>query len=118
MEQSDFSNFEPKQKLPNATAVLVLGILSIITFCCYGIIGLILGIVALILAKKDLNEYRANPALYTNYGNLNTGRILAIIGLVLSLIYILFIIWLLNYFGMDALKDPALMQEKMRHLAQ
>ena len=35
-----------KQKLPNATAVLVLGIASILTCCCYGIIGLILGIVA------------------------------------------------------------------------
>ena len=33
-----------RRNLPNGTAVLVLGILSIITCCCYGFIGLILGI--------------------------------------------------------------------------
>lgn len=29
-----------QQKLPNATIILVLGILSIVTCCCYGIVGL------------------------------------------------------------------------------
>ena len=69
-----------KQKLPNATAVLILGICSILTCCCWGIIGLILGIVAIILAQKDLKLYNENPELYGGYSNLNTGKILAIIG--------------------------------------
>ncbi len=30
-----------EQKLPNATLVLVLGIISILGCCCYGIIGLV-----------------------------------------------------------------------------
>ena len=117
MEQSEFNNFETQQKLPNATAVLVLGIVSIITCCCYGF-GVVLAIIALVLASKDLKMYRANPSLYTNYSNLNTGRILAIIGLVLSVIYIAYVIWIISYFGMEALQNPAVMQEKMRQLLQ
>ncbi len=78
-----------KRTLPNATAVLVLGILSIITCCCYGILGLILGIVALVLAKKDMKLYLENPELYSNYKNLNIGRILAIIGISLSAVYLI-----------------------------
>jgi len=118
MEQSDFSNFEMKQKLPNASAVLVLGILSILTFCCYGIFGIILGIVALILAKKDRDAYKLNPALYTNYSNLNTGRILAIIGLILSILYLIIIIALFAYIGLEAFQNPILMQEKIRQLSR
>ena len=41
------------QKLPNATAVLILGIFSILICCCYGIFSIILGVVALVLANKD-----------------------------------------------------------------
>src|SRR5688572_9054359 len=77
-----------KKNLPNATAVLILGIISILTCCCMGI-GLVAGIVALVLANKDLKLYNENPDVYLNYGNLNTGRILAIIGTTLSAIVLL-----------------------------
>jgi hypothetical protein len=73
-----------KRNLPNGTAVLILGILSIVTCCCYGIVGLILGIIALVLANKDLKLFKESPELYLNYKNLNIGRILGIIGIVLS----------------------------------
>ncbi|MBC7607302.1 MAG: DUF4190 domain-containing protein [Burkholderiales bacterium] len=94
-----------KQKLPNATAVLILGILSILTCCCYGIVGLILGIVALVLAKKDLTIYIENPELYEGFSNINTGRILAIIGITLSSIYLIFTIYLYAVVGEEGLKD-------------
>lgn len=81
------------QKLPNATAVIVLSIISIITCCCFGIIGLIFGLIALFLANKDMKLYRENPELYSNYSNLNTGRILAIIATVLSAITLLYFIY-------------------------
>lgn len=77
-----------QQKLPNATAVLILGIFSILTCCFYGG-GLIFGIVALVLAKKDIALYRLDPAGYSGYSNLNTGKILAIIGIILSIITIM-----------------------------
>lgn len=93
-----------KQKLPNATAVLVLGILSILTCCCWGIIGLILGIVALILAKKDIALYIENPELYDGYSNINTGRVLAIIGIILSTLYLIFTIYLKINFTDEEMK--------------
>lgn len=104
------------QKLPNATAVLVLGILSILTCWCYGIIGIILGIIALFLSSSDLKLYRLNPQDYINYQNLNIGRILAIIGLVLSILTMIFFIWVISYIGLEALQNPELMQERMNEL--
>ena len=41
-----------RQNLPNATTSLVLGILSIVTCLCYGVIGLPLGIIAVVLGNK------------------------------------------------------------------
>jgi len=69
-----------QQKLPNSTLILVFGIVSIVTCCCYGIIGLIFGIIAIVLAKKATVVYLENPEQYTGYSNVKTGKILAIIG--------------------------------------
>jgi len=83
------------KQLPNATTVMVLGILSIVTCFCYGIIGVILGIIALVIAKKDFQLYRENPEVYDGYSNLNTGRICAIIGVSIgSVVLVIFIIYL------------------------
>ncbi|RYZ83982.1 MAG: DUF4190 domain-containing protein [Proteobacteria bacterium] len=99
-----------KTKLPNATAVLVLGILSIIGCCCYGVLGLVLGIVALVIAKKDMVAYRLNPELYSNYSALNTGRILAIIGVAMSAITVVVYIIMIATYGMAGLQE---MNEQM-----
>lgn len=94
---NNFGNIQGNQALPNATAVLVLGILSIVLCICYGIIGLILGIIALSLAGKDLQLYNANPQVYkqSSYNNLKAGRVCAIIGTVLSGLYILVVVFAL-----------------------
>lgn len=106
-----------KQKLPNATTVLILGILSIPACCFYGI-GLALGITALVVAKQDLKSYKLNPDNYEGYGNLNTGRILAIIGIVLNALLIISMIAIFVAFGMAALEDPALLQEKIKQMSE
>ncbi|MCF7569312.1 DUF4190 domain-containing protein [Sabulilitoribacter arenilitoris] len=105
-----------QQKLPNATIILVFGILSIVTCCCYGIIGLILGIVALVLANKATKVYAENPEAYTGYQNVKTGKILGIIGIVLSALYLLFVLWLVSTFGWETLQDQELMQEKLQEM--
>lgn len=104
------------QKLPNATTVLILGIVSIVTCCCYGIIGLIAGGIGLMMAKKDLILYNENPELYSNYNNLKIGRVLCIIGIVLSALYLVYVIFLFSVIGMEGLQNPELMQEKLREM--
>lgn len=101
------------QKLPNATAVLVLGIFSILTCFCYGG-GLIFGVIALFLAASDRKLYRTAPDSFTNYQNLNIGRILSIIGIILSIIMILMVIWVISIVGMDALGNEELARERMQ----
>jgi uncharacterized membrane protein len=104
------------QKLPNATAVLVLGILSILFCWCYGIIGIILSIIALVLANKDMALYRAEPQNYSNYGNLNAGRIMAIIGLILSIITLIYMVWVISYIGLENMSDPEKIQDILKNL--
>ena len=94
-----------QQKLPNSTLILLFGILSIVTCCCYGFIGLILGIVAIVLANKATKLYAENPETYTGFQNVKTGRILAIIGVVLSAIYLLYVIYMFATIGYDGIMD-------------
>ena len=79
-------------QLPNATATLVLGILSIvICFIC--------GIIALVISNKDVSMYRANPELYSegSYNNIRAGRICSIIGICLQLVGLFFYIILIVF---------------------
>ena len=103
-----------KQNLPNATSVLVLGIVSIVGCFCYGIVGMVCGIIALVLAKKDSVRYALNPNMYTpsSYGNLKAGRICAIIAIALSAIYLIFIIIIIAVIGVVGLSHP---EEFLRH---
>jgi len=80
-----------QQSLPNADGALVLGIISIALFWCYGVLGIITGVIALVLGNKAKKMYKANPHLYTekSYKNANAGTICAIIGLIISGITIL-----------------------------
>lgn len=75
-----------QQPLPNANLVLMLSIVSLVTCCCFGLTGFILAAIALVLANKDLKLYMNNPEQFlpSSYSNLSTGRILAIISLVLN----------------------------------
>ncbi|RZJ72243.1 CCC motif membrane protein [Flavobacterium sp.] len=98
------------RNLPNATAVLILGIVSIFGCCCYGILGVILAPIALVLAAKDMKLYRAEPEIYLNYSTLNAGRIIAYIGLAVSLITLIFYIYLLTTIGLDGMMQ---MNEEM-----
>jgi M penetrans paralogue family 26 len=90
-----------QKSLPNSTLVLILGICSILTCCCYGLVGIICGIITLVLANKDQIAYLTNPEEYTlsSYNNLKAGRIMAIVGLVLSFLYLLYVIVVFFMYG-------------------
>ncbi len=102
IDQSSSSSMNtPQQSLPNAGGILAMGIISI-ALCCTSIIGLALGIIALILGNKATKLYKDNPGAYTesSYKNVNAGRICAIIGLCLSGLYLIYTIFILSIYGL------------------
>jgi uncharacterized membrane protein YjjP (DUF1212 family) len=108
MEENNFSNQATSQgqnaeqplnnpfyqaPVPYSTGVLVLGILSIVGCFCYLIPGLIMGIIAIVLAKTGTHMYNANPNLYStaSFNNLKAGKVCGIIGVILTSVAFIFI---------------------------
>ena len=90
MEEQTQAPAEPAQSQPQTeqplaphrgTLILVFGILSIV--CC-----LIFGIVALVMANKDLSEMAAGRMDPTGEGMTKAGKICGIVGIVLQSLYI------------------------------
>ena len=92
---------EQKQTLPNATAVLVLGICSIVFGCFF--VGLVLGIIGISMSGKGRKLNKENPELYEGFGQLNAGYVMSIIGTVLSGLYIFYWLIVVAIFGGTAL---------------
>ncbi|WP_339657802.1 CCC motif membrane protein [uncultured Maribacter sp.] len=93
-----------QQKLPNVTIALVLSILSFIC-CCFsiGIGGILLSGIALFLVNKDTKLYSENPENYSNFSTLKSTKIVAIIGLALGAITLLWVIYsIVSMGGWDA----------------
>ncbi|HAN00871.1 MAG TPA: hypothetical protein DCQ26_19950 [Marinilabiliales bacterium] len=92
-----------KSQLPNATAVLVMGIISIVCFCCLaaGILGITLGIIAVVLGHKAIQEYHSYPEKYTegSYKNAKAGKVCGIIGLSLGGLWLIGILIYLSIVG-------------------
>lgn len=102
------------RNLPNATLIVVLGALSIVSCCLLNVVGLTIGLVALYLAMKAEKIYKADPHAYDNYSTVNIGKILAIIGIVINVISLLATIWVIATFGWEVLGDTELLQENIR----
>lgn len=89
-----------QQKLPNATISIVLGSVSFLC-CCFsmGIGGIILSAIAFFLARKDESLYQEQPELYSNFGQVKTAKIIAIIGLIIGVITFAWSLYYINSLG-------------------
>ena len=69
---------------PEATMIMILGIVSIVLGC--NGIGLVLGIISVVKANKALQEAGRTPGQWSenSLGNLRTGKICGTIGIVLG----------------------------------
>ncbi len=89
--------------LPNSSAILVMGILSIACICCgpFMLLGFVMGILAIVMGGKAMKLYGQNPELYTmvSYKNTKSGRICGIIGVCLSGVWLLFAIFVYIFVG-------------------
>lgn len=66
----------------NGIAAMVLGILSCCLFCMYGVLSVVLGVLAVIFAIKGRHKAQRGEA--TNYGQAQAGLITGIIGIVIG----------------------------------
>ena len=57
------------------------------------------------MAKKATALYLENPEQYTGYSNVKTGKILAIIGIILSFLYLIYVIWIFATIGSDGMMN-------------
>jgi len=94
-----------QQKLPADSSATILGIISLViavTLGCCGlsVVGVILAIIGLVSANKSLREFAMNPDAYypNSKGNVQTAKVLNIIGLILNgIITLILIIYFLIY---------------------
>lgn len=85
---------QPTQGNGGAIASMVCGILSIVFCWCYGVVGLVLGIVALVLYNKFKNM---NGGVVNGFAK--TGFICGIIGSILSALMLVYVIVVLVMVG-------------------
>ena len=86
-----------KERLPHSQSALVLGISSIITACCcWGVIGLVIGIIGLNESNKAIAIYREAPESFDGISNAETGRTTSIIGIVIGAISVLWMIYMFS----------------------
>ncbi len=95
-----------QQKLPNETAIIILSIFGIVCCWCLGL-GLIPSVIALVLALKAQKLYRENPEMYVNSSTIKTGKILAIIGIVLGLYSLGSVIYQISTVGWDVMMEQS-----------
>jgi hypothetical protein len=96
------------QKTPNHTAVMILGLTAFIGCCCYGIVGVILAIIGIVLANKDLQLIQENPGVYDN--SISTWKIVNLVALVLSVLSLLLTIWSISLVGFENINNEAEIQ--------
>lgn len=106
------TQFQTKPELPNATAVLILGILSLVfalISCLFGptfIVSLILAVVALALSGSGMRTHRQNPGAFSGHGNIQAGRICAIVSLCIGGLFLLLILGYLIFVGTLITSSP------------
>ena len=102
-----------QQKLPNSTLILVFGIISIVSCCCYGV-GIIFAIIALVLAKKATALYLEAPEQYSGYKNVKMGKLLSYIGIAICALWLGYIIYMYATLGVEGMQQ--MNEETLREL--
>lgn len=77
---------EQKPTLPNSVSTLVLGICSVVFTFLF--VGLVLAIIGLAISGTGARIYRENPTEWSGYSMLTAGRVLCIVGIVISSLYV------------------------------
>ena len=90
--------------IPYAYRVFVLGLTSVFSCFLFGVVGIVCAIATLWFYKISIRIYQEDPHAYRplSYNNLQIGRSAAILGLVLSSLYTLFLACYFYFFIFQA----------------
>lgn len=99
-----------KEDLPNAQSSMIMGIISLVSvvvLCGSGVVGLILGIIAMVQAKKNEEMIAAEPDRWTesSKSNLKTGKITGLIGVIVNGLGVIF--WIIYFIAIAAVVASA-----------
>jgi len=94
------------RNLPNATVIIVLGIFGYLC-CCFSGLGIIPAGIAYILAIQSQKLYNENPEEFLNYDQIKTGKIVALIALILNVLIIIRIIYVISTVGWDEMMEQS-----------
>jgi hypothetical protein len=90
-----------QHEIPNASVILILGIIALIISFFNSLVGIVAGVVSLVMARNAERLYHQTPRLYTlsSYSNIRSGRTCAIIGIVIAILKIILIGIILGLLG-------------------
>ncbi|MBL4905142.1 MAG: hypothetical protein JKZ00_03840 [Flavobacteriaceae bacterium] len=94
------------QKLQYETLIKVLAILGLPLCCCLGI-GILPSGIAYFIARSELKKYADNPDGYDNQDSVYTGKIIALVVLIINVLYIAYTIYQINSIGFDVLMEKS-----------
>ena len=95
-----------KQKLQYSTLVYVLAVLGLPLCCCAGA-GVIPSAIGYFIAHTELKKFYSNPEGFTNQDNIYTGKIIALVVLIINLIYIALTIYNIYTVGWDNIMEQS-----------
>lgn len=95
-----------QQKLPNATMIIVLSIFGYLCCCFFGI-GIIPSAIAFFMATKSEKLYKENPDGYDNYSQIKTGKMVALIALILSALMVVRVVYVLSTGDWDQMMEQS-----------
>ncbi len=77
---------------PGSVAAMVCGIIGVTTGWCFGVPGVVLGIVALTMARKARTACSLSPGKYSGQGMATAGYVLGIISTILGVLWMIYYI--------------------------
>ena len=95
-----------QEKLPNGVASILLSILGILCCCILGS-GILAAGIGFYLANKSEKLYQSNPEGYSNYGQIKTAKIIAIVAIVLNILMIIRFVYVLSTVGWDEMMEQS-----------
>jgi hypothetical protein len=99
--------YMPPPNHPNATAAMVLGIVSLASIAVACGIGLLIAPVAWILGGKAVREIDRNPGAYSGRSQAKAGQVMGIVGTVLLVISLALIAIFIGFATSGAFDEPA-----------